>query len=188
MQGWLRIWLLAFFSQLASWNLDPAAVEWAGGQRAEEPLTVVGVILGASLPLYSQKLKLWVWVICTAKHPVCLRDIALVTEPLVWVKDGNSALPSGIDVTRPESSHSHGSEWCCWFPHCRHCCPYSHYDQSPLFIRGQALSQGFHTPPPVVPTQALWYKRCQLSSLHMRKLRFRNLMYSFPSCMDWSGK
>lgn len=47
---------------------------------------------------------------------------------------------------------------------------------------------GFHTPPPVVPTQALRNKRCQLSSLHMRKLRFRNLTYSFPSCMDWSGK
>lgn len=66
--------------------------------RTANPFIVVGVIHSAFLCLHSQKLRLWVWVICIAKHLAleghCWRDQITALN-----HNGNMALPSGIDVT-----------------------------------------------------------------------------------------
>lgn len=69
--------------------------------RTADPFIVVGVIHSAFLCLHSQKLRLWVRVICIALEGHCWRDQITALN-----HKGNMALPSGIDVTRPVSSHS----------------------------------------------------------------------------------
>lgn len=73
-----------------SLNLDPAAVDKGPGKQRTAAFIyiyiykiVVGVILGVSLSLCPLKPKLWVWVICTARHLACLRDTAEETRSLV---------------------------------------------------------------------------------------------------------
>lgn len=56
------------------------------------------------------------------------------------------------------------------------------------YQRPGTVSKGFRIPPPLIPAQALWNRHCQLSSLHMRKLRFRNLKDSFPIAREISIK
>lgn len=82
-----------------------AAGKGPSEQRAADPFIVVGVIHSASLCPHSQKLRLWVQEICIAKHLAleghCWRDQITALN-----HNGNMALPSMIDVTRPVSSHS----------------------------------------------------------------------------------